>query len=529
MILYHAVNTYQLLSFIIYHKTHKSDEKAVLLVTTTLMDKYPQIEKLKGNVFNSVWKCPIIIKTGKHPEESIVGYFDQFFSKHHVAIKDFSRIYLGCAHYFFGIYLSIKKTPYIFYEDANGLLSRPEILRSINEDAGDRYDLAEKYGLFDGTGEYVQKCMCDMSSQVEGYTNETAIDFRVVDSYRHLPEADRDWIIDFFCKTKEIDILEDAVLLLTQHFANLDVMTFQEQVLIYQIVMDYFFQDENVVFKMHPNDLLYYSLLFPKAQVINERFPSEFLPILLNKPIKTLATISSTAIGALRRSYPDVFELSARFEREFKGIHRLYTALKAAAAMHLERIGLIGINELAVKNLIQRADPGFSAMSIVEPEQAELVLVDNLVDDEDTTDDSICCRTQFVAFMDANHASHAFVFINSKNDYVFHDPAHKEMWDHMQPIRILKTRTRQADFYASTAPETIFLYTENERWHAAVEKQEMNKELEYTGMNIRKIPITDEQRRLLILEGVLEATEKRLLYYIKREKELMELLEKKHG
>ena len=53
-----------------------------------------------------------------------------------------------------------------------------------------------------------------------------------------------------------------------------------------------------------------------------------------------------------------------------------------------------------------------------------------------------------------------------------------------------------------------------------------DKELHYTGVTTRVSETSDEQTKIAVLEGVLEATEKRLLYYINREKELLEEIEK---
>ena len=49
---------------------------------------------------------------------------------------------------------------------------------------------------------------------------------------------------------------------------------------------------------------------------------------------------------------------------------------------------------------------------------------------------------------------------------------------------------------------------------------EIKKELPHAGIDISKIPLADDQERIKMLEGILEATEQRLLYYIDRVKEL---------
>jgi len=57
------------------------------------------------------------------------------------------------------------------------------------------------------------------------------------------------------------------------------------------------------------------------------------------------------------------------------------------------------------------------------------------------------------------------------------------------------------------------------------EKVHFSKELTNTGIEISVKELTSEQRKIKALEGILEATEKRLLYYMN----LVEEYEKRRG
>lgn len=48
------------------------------------------------------------------------------------------------------------------------------------------------------------------------------------------------------------------------------------------------------------------------------------------------------------------------------------------------------------------------------------------------------------------------------------------------------------------------------------ENLNFNKKLDHTGIELSIENLTPEQERIKVLEGILEATEKRLLYYIKQ-------------
>ena len=51
----------------------------------------------------------------------------------------------------------------------------------------------------------------------------------------------------------------------------------------------------------------------------------------------------------------------------------------------------------------------------------------------------------------------------------------------------------------------------------ADKKTEIKKELPNVGISIQKEALTPEQEKIKMLEGILAATEKRLLYYIQQE------------
>ena len=47
----------------------------------------------------------------------------------------------------------------------------------------------------------------------------------------------------------------------------------------------------------------------------------------------------------------------------------------------------------------------------------------------------------------------------------------------------------------------------------------INKSLNHCGMNVSAKTLSDEQERIKILEGMLEATEKRMLFHMKQNEE----------
>ena len=60
----------------------------------------------------------------------------------------------------------------------------------------------------------------------------------------------------------------------------------------------------------------------------------------------------------------------------------------------------------------------------------------------------------------------------------------------------------------------VHIYTKNERLRKMAENFNIEKTLENTGATIKTEPLSEQERKIKILEGILEATENRLRYYI---------------
>lgn len=51
-----------------------------------------------------------------------------------------------------------------------------------------------------------------------------------------------------------------------------------------------------------------------------------------------------------------------------------------------------------------------------------------------------------------------------------------------------------------------------------VKEMNIEKTLSHTGVKVSKVTLSPEQEKIKMLEGILAATERRLLYYIEKEK-----------
>jgi len=510
MLLYHAISLYQLLNLILHKKSVKKDEKAVLMIPFWIEEKLKDYKKLL-DFFDDIilFDAYIDFKNEDQYAAEATAYFNNVFASKGYNISNFNEIIVGGAHYNFGAYLIKSNISFTFWEDASGLLNKPHILESIDTKFSEgKSKFNKKYGLYNGEHSLIIKRIGNLCTQDKEANNSNNNEhFDVIKSLFFLSQKERKQVISTFSNVSSICVPENAVLVLTQHFTNLRILTFEEQILIYQIFVDYFLYDEHLIIKPHPDDLMYYSYLFPKAVVIREKFPSEFLPIIFDNKPKMIATISSTAINNLYGYFDYCFSLDTLYEKTFRFTHRYYFTLKILEKLNVSTIKTIGTDTLLLKKLGETKNFKFNSLQISELEQrskADVIIIDDIN----------TIKGNPIEIMTEGNKEDIIIFINSNKEFCFYDINYKSLWDNIIPICIKKRAIRDKDVYENTSEEVIYFYCKDEKTRRRVECMEEIRKLDNTGLEVSLEPLTPNEQRIKILEGILEATEKRLLYYI---------------
>ena len=510
MILYHAVSIYQLLVCIVYKTMHHCDQKAVLLMRdltkTRLGDRYNLLVKY----FNDI----IIYgpqKTAGIDELQNRGY----------KIDDFTEIYVACAHTWFGIYLCEHNIPFIFMEDGAGAISQPEILEKVNADT-QWIDKDLEYGLFNGENSDIVKCICNMNHQREGYINAKAEHFDVIQELNKLDhKAD---IIAVFTDLKDVEVNGEKknVVFLTEHLANLALLEWEEQIYLYQVIFDYYFKNTNLIIKPHPDDLMYYEDLIENCKVIREKFPSELLPLVFSKRPECLATVTSTGIRAIRNQFQEVVTFNYQFsyyEKEFYFVHRYFAAVHIYEnnCQSTKKLVFMGVNRAIVDNmkLIYKYEI-VDSMDELKAVSKESFIVCDKLDKLDIRPYDLC------RMIDEKVENSIFLFLNSGQSFMFYDYYYKKIWDYAYPVEIRKIKRREMDVYENLKPETIYFFHKG-----GLSMQPISYSLENTGVDIVIEDFKGDKLRIKVLEGLLEATEQRLMQYIEAEKEQKKAEEEK--
>lgn len=513
MNLYGAISNYQLLNAILL-RVKDSTSKGTLVLSQWNKEKLNEFENLK-RYFDEV-KIIDANYRFQHTFEEATSYLQDSIGR----FSQYEKIYVWGAQFSLGVCLAEGKIPFIYGEEGAGLMSRPEILERNERQDVLKYDFYCDYikqlGLYDGSNPNILYKICNVATQVPDFVpDERTIDFRVVDALEELSEEELAYVIGIFTPIQKFKIPEHATVLLTEHFANLRLQSFEEQGYMYQMLADYFLSDTGLVVKPHPDDIMYYLALFPNATVIRQKFPAEFMPFIFDNRPETIATVSSTSVWSLRESFPQALELGSSYMADYRFTNRYFAALTIAQNI-TQNLAHLGINVTLAKYLCQRLSGNIPDLLGYDEENKGpyTLLIDNV------TDQGEAGREMVIRLLQTLPDDSCVIFINSQDDYCWYSYEHNALWDNMVPVVLNKTvlEPQAEDFYASTEDETIFIYSKNKELLNMATHTKIEKELPHTGIRIDSQTLTPEQERIRMLEGILAATEKRLLYYIEKDK-----------
>lgn len=303
MVLYHAISSYQLLEAMLHRYWNHRKEKAILILPDFIQNKYPEYYNLeKRKFFDKVILFPYT-RIPHEGEEKILDSVKAICEKQFpYKLTEFHKIYVAGAHFYFSLYLIKMKISFIFFEDAAGILSHPEILREgLEKKYPVQEKIAVKYGLFTGENKYISSVICLRRAQTKSFTGKRYVDFSVEHALSNLPFWQLRRFRHLFLSKK---IQTNAqVIVLTQQFSNLGIMTQKEQERLYRLLYERKLKDYRLLVKAHPDDRTDYHRIFYGAQVIHEIFPSEFLPYVFYKSPQIVCTLTSTSIESLQNFF----------------------------------------------------------------------------------------------------------------------------------------------------------------------------------------------------------------------------------
>ena len=516
MRLFHAVTVYQLLSCIAFCEKEKTGDDNVLILAWWMEEKIKE-PKLLNKYFKKVILYDGIIYNRKHENlvEDIDEFIQNFIEFHGINFDEYEEIVVGGAQYIFGLYLAMHGIKFSVYEESCGIMSHPEKLFSIDYQIDkERTSLADYLNIYSSTNENIVNVYCDLDSQEEDFQMEKAIDFKVVDILSKSSKESVKNVLAIFGVENSIDAKGYDVLLLTQQFSGLKTLTFEQHVLIYKLFVDFYLTNKKILIKSHPDDMVYYETSLKNVGIIRELFPSEFIPFVLKNKPKTIATISSTGIKSIRYSFDDVINLNFAFEKEYYKLIKYYMSLVVAKNVGINNVVLVNSNKEAYEFLVKNSELPFSHISVGEMVEDNndiknsLIIIDEYKHEQEPFDIEAALNN-----------GNSVIVLNGNDDYGFYRYEQKQYFDSCLPVVCKKEVFNDDDNFLSLDDEVIyFIPRSNEIMKKAKEIKDERK-LENTGVTLSISEMSEEQIEIERLKGILAATEKRLVYYLNKEKE----------
>ena len=528
MTIYHSISYYQTLVCLV-HSCKNTDDKKVILISGSI-EKSLDVKWLKKFFDEVVFIdirvgfVPVDTETTIIDEDILQEYFDGIFKSIHVEIDDDTKFYAGGCHYNFGVYLSVKQFPFYYIEEACGLLSNPDHVRNIDRNNRKEIDLVDGLGLYDATAQNIVGIICNANEQFENYENPKMVHFDTSKELLSLDEESIKGIMRVYGDVEKKSIPSNSVVVLSQHYANLNMMTYDEQAELYGLFFDYFLEGKHILVKRHPADNMAYSAMFDNVDVIKERFLSEFIPVVMEPLPTMIATISSTGIKPLRSVSESCLELDFDFEKRPEVLHRTYMALKLIADLALNfDVFYYRINKSMMKNLCEYSDPMLRDLNLVEVSSLDevnensILIVDNLPDEAYKERNIEEIADYFVNECSAK----AIIFINSDSKYIFHKSLDGARWENIVPINInisYNAPFEGAGLHKYCKNEQFYVYSKDKEVLRMASEFKNSKELKHSKLVINTEGYDSEAKlKIAILQGMLEASENRLAYYMNNE------------
>lgn len=536
MIVYYAMSKFHLIFSITHKLTEHRDEKAILYLYAAMQDLDTNLPRLeKADIFEKIFLIDEInlrkgwkgLPTGssetdiKSNIQVLCDAVDQWLP-YRISEKD--TLYIANDHWALGIYCIWNKIPYIYYEDGVGMLSKPEYSLELVRKLNQTHAVIAQYIHAFGLNDCVIKKLADLDNQTEGFLDEKAEHYCLKEKLRNLPEKDIEKLLYIFNAPKFWGFGRNKTILLTEHFVNMKRLTIEGQIRLYSLLVDFFNGDNQLFIKPHPNDLhLNYLKIFPDAQMVPSKFPSELLPFCFEEPFDLGLAACSTSVLGLKDMLDHIIRFDTNIENTYLDFFRYYTVSRLLKGsfkdIPISHYGLL--DDLFHIFMCENLETEFVNPSCTAENQEQIYLIDNwkigfenspyFKEPKDWNDNDIV------------------VFLNSSLNYDFFEYLSLQNHQALSIVSIkIYDKNPQNTF---THEERIYIYSKSKNIHQRLEEFRLEKELTYSNLHLSVEAITsDPKLQIKILEGNLAATNIRLKAYIDNEvalKNRIDELEKK--
>lgn len=349
---YYAITNYHILCCVLHSIKYHNEENNILYISSWHHDCMELCNNLRKLSFFSEVKIfeevpfpsgnnKITLAQIKNDIENIINHIPKDFIKD---INSAKNIYISGDDYCCSVYLVKNNIYYNYIEEACGLLSDEErLMRNVRKIDYSRYQIM-KYLKLPGNNKFVINRYGDLDCQLENYYNEKDIHFSVNTILSSLTEKQLYEVVSVFTNER-FSVPDNSILLLTFHYANMNILSLDEQRQLYSYLIDYFGYNKKIVIKQHPSDVQpNYKEWFPDALILPRKLPSELLPFLSKTKYYRILTTYSTSVFSMKKYCKDIISFDNNIHESFTCMDRYYFILNLIKKVITEEYDLFFVN-----------------------------------------------------------------------------------------------------------------------------------------------------------------------------------------
>lgn len=514
MVIYHVITSFHLLSCLI-HKFYFHKEEAAILVIPDFMQDKIEIDRfdelIKKNVFEQVVIFPYreLGQDYEQVKKNAIDTFDEIFSGVKLGGQ---KIYVYGAHFYFTLGLVTHHIKYDVFEEASGAYTHQNILLDAVRNSNPvMEEICSRFNTLSYDNEWIEKVWIDYNAQEGDFKQNKTVHYDIMECFQKIDHAEKEVLYSFF-RVPQVSVDKKAVLLLTQHFMNLEIMTYDEQAELYKTYADSFLYDQEIYIKPHPDDFMDYENYLKNCKVIKERFPIELLGLSKSPALSTLATVYSTAVYTIGKLFENVICLDMNYRETYKFFYQYYMGIKIIEQLFADDQCWIcqgvGIDFKAMQEMLKcRCNLRIEINDVRNAELSgkKIYLIGNC---SGTDEQEIVAELlQHIGVKDI------VIFLNLDEGGLGWIRERK-LLKNVVPI-VGRINTRDYDIW-NQMERVIYIYVEDEKRRQEIKSMSMHDEFHNLETVLDVEPIDEKQIRIKVLEGILRATEERLSAELKK-------------
>ena len=312
---------------------------------------------------------------------------------------------------------------------------------------------------------------------------------------------------------KKISIGQDDALILTQCFYDEGRLTYQEHLELYKTMADYIFSGRHLWVKRSKEDFTDYGQVLGAAQLADRKTPLARIPELLKGKGGCCAYFAGDGKqlekSGMKNSFADFVRLEESFLQSWQKAaqYAAVLALLQKAYTRLPKLELAGIDENFLKVMAAKR---FSLEDLVMEKLEDFAEIASgtawLIDAEYCQLD----RESLKNAISSQPSDTMIILLQSEGLDLLYDRKTKNVDASLMPLPLIIESRDGVD----KRTENIYIVSNNEEHRKAVNTLDMNMENKHLQETVKSQSMDEKDIRIKALEGILEATENRLLYYI---------------